>query len=340
MTTSERELTEPVDLCTPDGQRRNPHADGWSRTPLHTANLKGSWGRNKRWDYWAILAEDFVMSSVYADVDYIGLADVWWVDLATGESGGRGIVDPLARSIELPDKPATAPLVLDKSKLELSIVDEADGSTRISAAWREPEGQRGACEITVGMPEGHESLNVVIPWSDTRFQYTSKHQARPVHGWFKIGSDRRELDGAWGVLDVGRGRWPYKTTWNWGGGAGHATDGTVIGIQVGAKWTEGTGYTENGVIIDGTLTKIGRELSWDYDWDDPMRPWTVVDPGGNLDLVLTPRYDKHTKVNGGVLSTETHQVFGTWSGTVTDDAGNTYTVEGISGFAEESRSRW
>ena len=51
MATHEQELTEPVDLCTPDGRRLNPEATGFSRTPLHTGNLRGSWGRTKRWDY-------------------------------------------------------------------------------------------------------------------------------------------------------------------------------------------------------------------------------------------------------------------------------------------------
>ena len=51
--THEPELTEPVDLCTPDGAALNPAARGWSRRPLHRANLDGRWGLNKRWDYWA-----------------------------------------------------------------------------------------------------------------------------------------------------------------------------------------------------------------------------------------------------------------------------------------------
>ena len=89
MTTTEREIHEPVDLATPDGRRLDPNARGWSRRPLHRANLRGSWGRNKRWDYWAILAGDLVLSAVYADIDYLGLADVWWADLSTGRAGGR-----------------------------------------------------------------------------------------------------------------------------------------------------------------------------------------------------------------------------------------------------------
>jgi hypothetical protein len=142
------------------------------------------------------------------------------------------------------------------------------------------------------------------------------------------------------VLDVGRGRWPYSTIWHWGGGAGRTDDGSVIGIQIGGKWTAGTGATENGIILDGRLTKLGRELDWTYEWDRPLEPWTVTDPGGQLDLVLTPRHDKHSKTDIGVLRTETHQVFGTWSGSCTDDDGRRVTFDGIDGFAEESRSRW
>jgi hypothetical protein len=142
------------------------------------------------------------------------------------------------------------------------------------------------------------------------------------------------------VLDVGRGRWPYSTRWNWGGGAGPATTGEVVGIQIGGKWTEGTGFTENGIIVDGRLHKLGRELAWYYDWERPTGPWRVVDPGGRMDLTLQPTYDKHTRVEALVLGTEVHQVFGTWSGTVVTDEGAELVLDGIVGFAEESRSRW
>ena len=117
-------------------------------------------------------------------------------------------------------------------------------------------------------------------------------------------------------------------------------DGHSVGIQIGAKWTEGTGFTENGLIVDGRLSKIGNELEWVYDWDNPMTPWRVTDPGGQLDLVLTPRYDKHSKTQGNKRGAETHQVFGTWSGTVTTDDGLRLRFDRIQGFAEEARQNW
>ena len=114
----------------------------------------------------------------------------------------------------------------------------------------------------------------------------------------------------------------------------------TLGLQLGGKWTQGTGFTENGVIVDGVLTKIGRELIWEYEWNRPLQPWRVTDPGGQLAVELKPRYDRHSRVELGVIGTETHQVFGTWSGEFIDDAGMRLTFRGLSGFAEESRSRW
>jgi hypothetical protein len=371
-TTHERELTQPVALCAPGGRRLHPEARGWSRTPLHRANLRGGWGRTKRWDYWAVLTDDLVLAVTYADVDYLGIASVWWADLDTDREGGRERVVPLARGISLPDVPGSAPLTYDGPGLDLRIEDEPDGSTRLWADWRERDGAPGRLTVVVERPPGHESVNVVIPWSETRFQYTSKHQARPARGQLIVGDEVRHFGGgvpagaapggaaavdrrvpsavdlggsadeppAWGVLDVGRGRWPYRTRWNWGGGAGRSTDGRVVGVQVGGRWTEGTGATENGVIVDGEVVKLGDELAWSYDWDEPMAPWSVRSPDGTLDLTLQPRRDRHARTQAIVLATEVHQVFGRWSGRVPTPDGGSATVDGIVGFAEESRSRW
>jgi hypothetical protein len=244
--------------------------------------------------------------------------------------------------MELPELPGTEPLHVERDGLELDLRDDARG-TRIRAAWSDRDGRAGRLDVTVLQPAGHESLNVVIPWSDTLFNFTSKHQARPAYGELVVGERRWTIGGAagdaWGVLDVGRGRWPSEITWNWGGGAGRVDD-HVVGIQIGGKWTDGTGFTENGVLVDGHLTKLGRELRWDYDFDHPMRPWRVDDPGGRLHLVLTPRFDKHSKVAGRKRGSETHQVFGTWSGEVTSGDGQRLEFTDLQGFAEEARQHW
>lgn len=265
-----------------------------------------------------------------------------WIDLATGESGGLGIVTP-ADLVELPERPGAIPLRIDRDGLDLRIADDHDG-TRLAASWTETDGRRGTVDVFIHRPEGQESLNVVIPWNEELFNFTSKQVARPAVGELVVGERRWSIGGpagaeAWGVLDVGRGRWPSEISWNWGAGAGRCGDQRV-GIQVGGTWTGGTGFTENGFLVDGRLTKLGSELTWEYSWDDPMRPWRVQDPEGQLDLILTPRHDKHTHVEAGDLGRETHQVFGTWSGRLLTDDGHSLDVAGLQGFAEEARQRW
>jgi len=339
--THERELTEAVDLCNDDGTL-NPDALGWSRDLLVTANLTGFEGRNKKWDYWAILAGDLLLSVTYADIDYLAFADIWWADLATGASGGTGIGGFDAEGFALPDDPGMAPLFAREDEFDLVIVDD-DETTQLLATFRDIDGTPCSFDITVDRPFDLDTLNVVIPWSESEFNFTSKQVGRPTHGTFVRGGVAQTFGGpgheAWGVLDVGRGRWPAEITWNWGAGAGRA-DGRPIGLQVGGRWTVGSGFTENGVFVDGVLTKIGTELEWSYDWDAPLTPWRVVDPDGMLDITLTPRHDKHTQLGGEGDPAETHQVFGTWSGHLVTADGERIEFEGISGFAEESRQIW
>ena len=240
MTTHERELVEPVTLAIDSGRRLNPEARGWSRHLIQTANQRGYPGRKKKWDYWSIQAGDLILSGVVAHLDFIGTSDVWWLDMSDMSQGGGGAVAPGGIGFELPELAGSEPLNIDTKKYRFSMHDDEHGNTHLEAEWTEKTGELGHLSAVIEMPENHETLNVVIPWSDTLYQFTSKHQARPARGTLSVG-EREWIFGddnnAWGVIDIGRGRWPHRTVWTWGGGAGYATQGEVIGLQVGAKWT-------------------------------------------------------------------------------------------------------
>ncbi len=152
MATHETELTEPVDLCAADGRHLNPAALGWSRQPLHRANLAGGWGRTKRWDYWAIQAEDIVIAVTIADIDYLGLVSVGWIDLASHRSGGRSVARPLGRGVELPETPCSGRLTHESRALNLLVVYEPSTSAVIRARWTERNGAEGQLDATVAPP--------------------------------------------------------------------------------------------------------------------------------------------------------------------------------------------
>jgi Protein of unknown function (DUF2804) len=344
---TEPEITAPVALCTPDG-RLNPDAVGWSRRPLHDCTLPGSWGRRKRWDFWGVTGPGFALNLVYADVDYVGIADVWFHDFGSGDTAARSVPVPLARGVSLPATVAGGDMQFAHRGLALAIAEE-EGGTRLRASFGDTgaDGVPFAADVLVRRPEGHESLSVVIPWSDRRFQFTNKDVGRPADGTITWGDRSYVLAGdgtSWATLDYGRGKWPYRTHWNWGAGSGvvaTAAREVPVGVQLGGKWTDGTGMTENALCVGGRLSKLSEELVWEYDTSDWLRPWTIRTPRSDrVDLTFTPFHDKRTRLQAGIAAQSVDQCFGTYAGTIVPDGGTRLTVDGLVGWAEEATWRW
>ena len=327
---SEREITEPVDLCLPDGSL-NPAAHGWARRPLVNPNLRG-WGRTKRWEYWGILTPTHMVGVTVSSLDYAGLESLYVLDRQTREEVSIDAVVPLARGVLLPERCWTGPAHASADGLTID-VDETPDGTSIRAVHGEV-----SLEVVVEAPPEHECLAVVVPWSRRRFQYTVKDLGRPVRGALNLGGERVEIGpSAFAVLDHGRGRWPYSIRWNWSASHGEVA-GSTIDLQLGGRWTDGTGSTENAVFVDGLAHKIGATLRWRYDRRDWLRPWHIEGPG--VDVTFHPEHVREASTNLLVVANDTHQCFGRFEGSVTSDDGTQVRVDGLDGWAEEAVNRW
>ncbi len=330
----EREITEAVSLCRPDG-RLDPEAIGWTRTPLHDTDGIGRGrfgrGRNKRWEYWNVIAPTHILALTVSDIDYAGVHEVWVLDRATGQEIGANAISPLAANTVLPGTLGRGPARAKAGGLAIAI-DEVPGGTRLRA-----ETARVRFDVLAARPDGHQAMGVVVPWNERLFQYTVKDVARPAAGQLWVDGVRHEITESWAALDHGRGRWPYQLRWNWGAGAG-ASDGHVVGVQLGARWTDGTGSTENALVVDGVVHKISEELTWDYDPGDWLRPWRIH--GRRADLAFTPFHDKVSSTSLGVLVSRGHQCFGHYDGWMLDDTGSRVRVDHLTGWAEDVFNRW
>lgn len=358
----ERELTAEVSLTLADG-RLNPDAVGWAREPLvDTRGIARGRGRNKRWEYWNVTTPSHIVGLTVSSIDYAAVHEVWVFDRATQRSWHRSATVLPSRGVELPARLEGGRSRARAKDLDIAIdeVGAPSGSSRTvpdgGPSTTVPDGGRSAgvtpratrlraripgasLDVLAELPHGHERLAVVVPWSERRFQYTVKDIARPARGSITLDGETFELpeSKSWAVLDHGRGRWPYDVSWNWGAGSGRS-GGRVIGLQVGGQWTDGTGSTENSILVDGVLHKIRAELAWEYDLAAPLRPWRVH--GGGLDATLEPFYDKVTRTNLGVVSASTDQCFGRWSGSFETADGSRVEFSGIDGWAEDVHNRW
>ena len=278
---SAQEITTPVTLCRPDG-RLDPDAVGWTRRPLHDTSGIGrgryGWGRTKRWEYWAVMTPTHVVSLTISDIDYAGVHELWVLDRATGAEVRTPTVVPFARGVRLPAR-------------------LGDGTGPGPRARPRPGDRRGAGRHPAARPLGPDRAGRASPHDPTGTSAwasscrgpsgSSSTPSRTSPGPRRAGSSStacaHELPAgsSWAVLDHGRGRWPYRMRWHWGAGSG-VHDGRVIGVQVGGRWTDGTGSTENALLVDGRLHKNGDELVWEHDPTDPLAPWRIHGPHADL----------------------------------------------------------
>ncbi len=338
---TERELTEPVDLCRPDGTL-NPAAVGWSRQPLHSTalrrglpvpGLRPGWGRSKRWEYWGVVTPTHVVGLTVSDLDYAGVSQLWVLDRRSGAVVDAAATSPFGAGTQMPDSLGDGPARARAGGLRLEVAPTASG-------WRlRGQTSRVRLDLDVTRAPEDEAVCVVVPWDSRRFQYTVKDLALPVSGAIAVDGEVTAIGGpdAWAVLDHGRGRWPYAMTWNWGAGSG-VVDGVRLGLQLGGRWTQGTGSTENALVVDGRVHKIHDEVEWTYDRDDWLAPWRVRGP--RVDVTFTPFHERVAVTNLGVVAGETHQCFGTWTGWAATDDGTRLDVDALTGWAEEAHNRW
>lgn len=338
--TQEPEIEESTKIATPDGRLRRPSV-GFSRTPLFDGHIDGRWGRRKRWEYWAVLCRTHLVSLTIADLDYVGLVSAWFIDLQRNERIEVALPVPPGMLPGLPDRVAGGDVQVRLPGLVASIRESVD-ATRLAFSMR-TVGHSIEAEIEVEKPRGHESLSVLVPFSEDAFQLTSKHVARPATGSVVVDGKTFAFDAAnesYGTLDFGRGIFPHRTRWNWSAAAGRIGDRT-IGWNLGGQWTDGTGVTENGLFVDGKLHKIGDDVRFVLDFDHPEKSWRISSvTGGAVDLELEPLHVKRVRGLFLPVGADLWLAFGRFRGTLHDASGERIEIREHVGWAEELHARW
>ncbi len=333
----ERELTEPVFLCDENGNL-NPEAIGWSRVPLTRANLKGHWPRKKKWNFWNWISPGFVFSITISDIDFASFCAVSLTDFETRESIDAIALKPHS-GVVMPEQVEES-ISFSSKAVEVSMIHKGYG-IKVECHCPNMKGKDLRAEFLIHKPRGHETLNIVVPWTCKRFQMNSKHNTLPTEGVVMVDGKKYVMDPdeCHGVQDFGRGMWPYRSYWNWAVCTGKQGR-DLIGVNMGAKWTTGTGSNENGICYNGRLYKVMEDLIWEYDCNDWMKPWRMrTGHSDMINMTLTPFYEKTTKINLGLIGTGGTCVFGNWKGVINFD-GKTVEIDNLIGWAEEFAHKW
>jgi len=191
------------------------------------------------------------------------------------------------------------------------------------------------------MHKNPHSLVINIPFDESpkAFYYNHKINCMIAKGAVQYKGEKYQFDEAeaFGLLDWGRGVWPFHNEWYWSNGTGYV-EGEIFGFNLGCGFGNTSMATENILFYRGAAHKLGKvafDLETDY-----MKPWHLYDEEGRLDLTLTPLYDRTTKTKVLWVDNCCHQIFGEFSGKAVLDDGTSLSINKLISFAEHAVNNW
>ena len=295
----------------------------------------------KRWNYWAVVSPTHLFSVTLSNVDYLGLPFIYFLDFNTKTFAEKTLIKPFGSGCNL--LPDVSDDVIYTDPAMPITMKHTDRGIRLQVDCPDLEGKPLQVDLLVHIPEGHETLNVVIPWSSKQFQFTSKQNTLPTEGKVTWGSEIIQFskEDSFACLDFGRGIWPFESFWNWSSFSTRLPDGRTVGVNLGSGWTDNTGMNENGLCVDGVLTKLSEDVAFDYEPKDFMAPWHLYTTATKrVDLTFTPFFERNAKTDALIIFSEVHQMFGHFSGVLDTGDGNPIQINNAIGWAEDHHAKW
>jgi len=327
-----KEILNKVNVCKSDG-KLNSDAKGWARKPFHSCNYQNSI-RKKRWNHWVISNEKYILFLATINTGILKCINFYLYDLENGRAYD------FSKKFMIPEFLEFGAEVYSDIKVEKGLfsVEEKNIDEYVLISGR---AERAQFDLKIILSREKESLNVVVPWNERVFQFTSKQNCLPVSGKVTIDSKEFIFDekDSFAALDFGHGKWPYRTHWNWATASG-IVDGRSLGLNLGAGWTKGTGINENAVYIDSKVFKITDEIKFSYDPFNHFNPWILeTENSDQIDIYFEPKSKKKSKSNFVFFKVNLTQMAGFYHGTIKID-GETFELKDIPGCIEEQYALW
>ncbi|MDF2611490.1 MAG: hypothetical protein K0R92_2964 [Lachnospiraceae bacterium] len=299
--------------------------------------IKASPFRIKEWDFYQITDSTRCLQFTIGHAAYAGQVGVMFFDFVKGEKlaeKGTFLVLPFG-SLHLPEN-AEVNHVINYNKKSHEMRFDAKGKTRhLYCKWDDFE----ADIVLTRQNEYSLVINVPFDESPKAFYYNHKINCMLAEGTVKYGEQQYQFSpkDSFGLLDWGRGVWPFHNEWYWSNGTGYVND-KIFGFNLGCGFGNTKAATENILFYGDTIHKLGEvmfELGSDY-----SKPWHLYDLEGKLDITLTPTYDRTTRTKLLWVDNCCHQMFGEFKGRAVLEDGTELKIEKLISFAEHAINNW
>ena len=343
----QHEFTEVKRLLDSRGRLAEP---GWCSSPLpvyERCDIKAPGFRIKEWDYYLVTGPDFGLALTIADNSYMGLVSISLLDFKAARETTESIILPFTFGrLGLPADSRTGDVAFKNDRLAIAFKN--DGRRRWLSVAMKAFKDLGGLDAEIELSdEPTDSMVIATPFAKKprHFYFNRKIIGMRARGRIAVGG--RELgfepDTAFGLLDWGRGVWPYSGTWYWGAGMG-LVGGRSFGWNVGYGFGDTGAATENMLFYEGRAHKLEAVVfnipKTQDGIDDFLSPWSFGSSDGRFEMDFVPRLDRAARTAVGPLMSDQHQVFGLFTGKARLDDGKLVEIRDFPGFAEKVRNRW
>lgn len=340
----QQKITEPSDLLNEHGELIQT---GYATTPLLKYNRKAAEQKRrlKEWDYYLINNESYAFAlTVGYTMGYI-LISISIIDLVKRTEQSKSVIKHI-RNWNLPESSQIGDIIYKDIRTDLKIIHKgADREIFLYLDDFLPDSALTASFLLSKEPK--DSMVIATPFKENKkcFYYNQKIIGMSALGSINVKDTIYNFDSgnSFGLLDWGRGVWPYKTTWYWSSAFGFILDNT-FGFNLGYGFGDTDNATENMLFFNGIANKLDRvnfripkKFKNKYDY---MEPWNFTSSDNRITMTFEPIFDRNFTLNAIFFSTSQHQVFGRFSGTAVLDDGRTVYLKNFLGFAERVVNRW
>lgn len=345
----QNEITKPSNLFRKDGTLLQR---GWARKPIlkyNRENIGAKWYRIKEWSHYSILDKEqgFGFLMTIGDIGILTLMGFIWLDFKQKKNTTWGMIRPLTRgkscwprsSLELAD--------IKFPSWNFSAVIKQRGNKRILTVNYPRWALKGLkAHIILQDDEKMDNTVVVTGYKNKphQFYYNHKVNYMPAKGWVTIGKKSKQQryefnpETSFGLLDWGRGVWPYRTHWLWGSANGKVDD-IPVAFNIGYGFGDLSTHTENIIFYDGKAHKLDK-VTFHHDNRNPYKPWHFTSDDDRFKMTLKPLIPDRVKLNTGLILIDTASLHGYYSGYIVLDNGEKIEIKNMLGHAEDIRWRW
>lgn len=291
----------------------------------------------KEWNFYQFQSGNYVLQFTLGHVSYMGQMAVTLIDLTTGEKWAYGTMKPLFIP-ELDLNPENQSFCEFKGK-NCHLTYKITPTERI-LEFVGSNKQFSNIDVILSIDNdiNNEKLVIATPFEKpTQFYLNYKENYYHATGVARFGDKEVIFENATGLLDWGRGIWPYSHEWYWGNLTSHI-DGVPFGFNIGWGFGDTSNATENIYFYNKKGYKLGEVIA-EWDQNDLMKTQHIRDTEGKLDCTFTPLYNNHTENKYVVVDTECDQVYGYFTGSIETEDGRKE-FKNVLAFIEHAINKW